>query len=79
IARLGKHRIKPTKEVHAFLETKGAAGLKDGILATDFLKRPEISYQEVAQFFPAPEDALDSKEIELVEIQIKYEGYIKKA
>ena len=36
IARLGKHRIKPTKEVQAFLETKGAAGLKDGILARDF-------------------------------------------
>ena len=79
IARLGKHRIKPTKEVQAFLETKGAAGLKDGILARDFLKRPEISYQEVAQFIPAPEEALDPKVIEQVEIQIKYEGYIKKA
>ena len=78
IARLGKHRIKPTKEVQAFLETKGAAGLKDGILARDFLKRPEISYQEVAQFIPAPEEALDPKVIEQVEIQIKYEGYIKK-
>ena len=64
IARLGKHRIKPTKEVQAFLETKGAAGLKDGILARDFLKRPEISYQEVAQFIPAPEEALDPKVIE---------------
>ena len=72
IARLGKHRIKPTKEVQAFLETKGAAGLKDGILARDFLKRPEISYQEVAQFIPAPEEALDPKVIEQVEIQIKY-------
>ena len=71
IARLGKHRIKPTKEVQAFLETKGAAGLKDGILARDFLKRPEISYQEVAQFIPAPEEALDPKVIEQVEIQIK--------
>ncbi|MCG4723054.1 tRNA uridine-5-carboxymethylaminomethyl(34) synthesis enzyme MnmG, partial [Alistipes putredinis] len=50
-----------------------------GILARDFLKRPEISYQEVAQFIPAPEEALDSKVIEQVEIQIKYEGYIKKA
>ena len=66
IARLGKHRIKPTKEVQAFLETKGAAGLKDGILARDFLKRPEISYQEVAQFIPAPEEALDPKVIEQV-------------
>ena len=59
------------------METKGAAGLKDGILARDFLKRPEISYQEVAQFIPAPEEALDPKVIEQVEIQIKYEGYIK--
>ena len=79
IARLSSVRVKPTKEVQAFLEAKGSAPLKDGILASDFLKRPEMTYREVTQFIPALEENLDDKVIEQVEIQIKYEGYIKKA
>jgi len=71
-------RIKPTKEVQAFLEAKGSATLKDGVLANEILRRPEIGYQEIAPFIPA-NDALTNREIEQVEIQIKYEGYIKKA
>lgn len=78
IKRLETIRIKPTAEVQSFLREKGSAELKDGVLAADFLKRPEISYQEVIQFIPA-NDNLTAKEVEQVEIQIKYEGYIKKA
>lgn len=78
IKRLNKLRLKPTPEVQDFLKEKGAAPLKDGILASDFLRRPEISYQELLQFIPANPD-LTEKEIEQAEIQIKYEGYIKKA
>lgn len=78
IARLQSIRIKPTQEVQQFLRDKGAAELKDGVLANEFLRRPEISYQEMLQFIPANE-TLAPKEIEQVEIQIKYEGYIKKA
>ena len=71
-------RIKPTEEVQAFLSSIEAAPLKDGVLASDFLKRPEISYADLLKFIPE-NDALTHKEIEQVEIQIKYEGYIKKA
>lgn len=78
IARLEKTRIKPTAEVQAFLKANNSAELKDGVLASDFLKRPEIGYQDLLQFIPA-NDQLTAKEIEQVEIQIKYEGYIKKA
>ena len=78
IKRLMTVRIKPTEEVQAFLATINAAPLKDGVLASDFLKRPEISYSDLMLFIPENE-ALTAKEIEQVEIQIKYEGYIKKA
>ena len=78
IERLKGIRIKPTKEIQAFLEAKGSATLKDGVLANEILRRPEIGYQEIAQFIPVNE-ALTNREIEQVEIQIKYEGYIKKA
>ena len=56
---------------------KGTAPLKDGVLANEFLRRPEVNYQELLQFIEA-NPALKPKEIEQVEIQIKYEGYIKK-
>lgn len=78
IARLGTIRIKPTAEVQTFLAAKEAAPLKDGVLANEFLRRPEVSYQELLQFIEA-DPSLTNKEIEQVEIQIKYEGYIKKA
>ncbi|MGX7351981.1 tRNA uridine 5-carboxymethylaminomethyl modification enzyme MnmG [Enterococcus canis] len=77
LKRLQTIRLKPTAEIQAFLAEKGGAPLKDGILAADFLRRPEVSYQELARFIPM--EALDNKVIEQVEIQIKYEGYIKKA
>lgn len=78
LTRLKKIRLKPTQEVQAFLKEKNSAELKDGLLAIDFLKRPELSYEELMKFIPANE-ALSKKEIEQVEIQVKYEGYIKKA
>lgn len=79
IARLNAVRVKPTADVQAFLEAKGSVPLKDGVLAGDFLKRPEMTYHEVTQFIPATDAKLDDKVIEQVEIQLKYEGYIKKA
>lgn len=77
--RLDTYRIKPNQQVNAFLAAKGTAPLKDGVLASDFLKRPEVSYQDLLQFIPAAPENLDRRVIEQVEIQIKYAGYIKKS
>lgn len=77
IERLKTVRIKPA-QVQSFLEEKGANPLKDGVLANEFLRRPEVNYQDLLQFIPSNEE-LTTKEVEQVEIQIKYEGYIQKA
>ena len=77
--RLEKSRLKPTKELQEFLATKNSAALKDGILAVDLLKRPELSYLDVVQFIEIPEVEIPRYVYEQVEIQVKYEGYIKKA
>lgn len=79
IKRLNTVRVKPTEAVQAFLVEKGSVPLKDGVLAGDFLKRPEMTYHEVQQFIAMPDEPLTDKVIEQVEIQLKYEGYIKKA
>lgn len=73
-----KIRIKPNAEVNAFVETHGDRELKDGVLATEFLRRPYATYQDLLKFIPAPAEPLDRRVIEQIEIQFKYEGYIKK-
>ncbi|ERL65895.1 tRNA uridine-5-carboxymethylaminomethyl(34) synthesis enzyme MnmG [Schleiferilactobacillus shenzhenensis] len=77
LARLQSIRIKPSQAVDDFLASKGGAPLKDGILASDFLKRPEVSYADLAQFMP-DHPAVDRRVVEQVTIQIKYAGYIAK-
>ncbi|WP_313468432.1 tRNA uridine-5-carboxymethylaminomethyl(34) synthesis enzyme MnmG [Carnobacterium sp.] len=78
LERLRHTRLKPTEEVQAFLAEKNIAPLKDGILALDFLRRPEISYWDILKFAPLAENL--SREVEeQIEIQVKYEGYIQKA
>lgn len=78
IERLSHIRLKPTEEIQRFLTEKGHAPLRDGILAIDFLRRPEISYTELMQF--AGNDVeLPEYVQEQVSIQVKYEGYIAKA
>ncbi|CAM3942638.1 tRNA uridine-5-carboxymethylaminomethyl(34) synthesis enzyme MnmG [Mesobacillus zeae] len=70
--------LKPTKEIQELIRSLGGSELKDGVRATDFLKRPEVSYTDLIQFAPL-EVPLDSEVSEQVEIQVKYEGYIEKS
>lgn len=79
IKRIRKTRLKPTPELQDFLASRNSALLKDGILVSDLLKRPEMSYLELLPFFGEAAETLDRRVIEQIEIQIKYEGYIKKA
>ncbi|WP_137596772.1 tRNA uridine-5-carboxymethylaminomethyl(34) synthesis enzyme MnmG [Paucilactobacillus kaifaensis] len=77
--RLANVRIKPTDDVNAFVAARGEKPLQDGILAIEFLRRPQVTYADLLKFIPAPEVSLDHRIIEQIEVQVKYEGYIKKA
>ena len=77
--RLDNIRIKPNDAVNQFLIAHNSGALKDAVLATDFLKRPEVRYDDLMKFIPAPAEPLERHIVEQVEIQIKYAGYIKKA
>lgn len=76
IARLQKLRIKPSAQVNELLAQYQMAPLQDGVLAADFLKRPQIHYSDIQDLIGGPELSLPV--IEQVEISIKYAGYIKK-
>lgn len=75
--RLYKTIVKPSDEVQQKLEAIGSSPLKEAIRAYDLLKRPEMTYAHVEEIIGSSDLPRDVKE--QVEIQIKYEGYIKKA
>ena len=73
---LKENRITPKKEINDYLESIGSSSLKDGISLYDLLKRPEISINNIKHFIDLN---YDNEVLEQVEINTRYEGYIKKA
>ncbi|MEG9298437.1 tRNA uridine-5-carboxymethylaminomethyl(34) synthesis enzyme MnmG [Mangrovibacillus sp. Mu-81] len=71
-------RIKPVEETQAVIREAGGSELKDGILAADLLKRPEMNYSHIKRLVPSEVELSPDVE-EQVEIQVKYEGYIEKS
>ncbi|MDD5888196.1 MAG: tRNA uridine-5-carboxymethylaminomethyl(34) synthesis enzyme MnmG [bacterium] len=74
--KLEETRITPKKEINLYLESINTKALKDGISLYELLKRPEITLEHINHFIEIPQDQEVGEE---VEINIKYEGYIKKA
>ena len=60
------------------VEEMGFKPLTDAVTAKEFLRRPEV-YQDVVVYIGPAAEELDDKIIELIETEIKYEGYISKA
>ena len=74
------NQLKNTKlvvkeEVNNFLKELKSAPIKDGITLYDLLKRPEIKISDLKNYL----NEYSKDVLEQVEINIKYEGYIKKA
>ena len=76
IDRLKKKTIKPTEKVNDFLRKHDSSEISNGVKLSDLLKRTELTYENMSE--------IDDERPELprdvaqeVEIQVKYEGYIK--
>jgi len=78
INRLSNYRIKPSERTQKIIESHGGAVLKDGILAIDLLRRPEMDYASIIELMD-DDKQVDDEVAEQVEIQTKYEGYIQKS
>lgn len=76
IKRLRELTVKPTKEVNELLKNNGTSELTTGTKMAELLKRTELTYDKLAQI-DSERPELTKQEKEEVEIQIKYEGYIK--
>lgn len=76
IARIKKLTIKPTEEVNEFLEKHGSSKISAGVKLADLLKRTELNYKTLSEI-DNNRPLLTHAEAQEVEIQVKYEGYIK--
>ena len=76
IERLKKTTVKPTAEVNDFLEKYNSSKINVGVKLGDLLKRTEMKYEYLKEIDPNMPN-LTKQEAEEVEIQVKYEGYIK--
>ena len=77
LARLESVHTAPTDEINALLKSRGTASLTSGASLADIIRRPQISYADIAPFdagrLPLPKAVLEE-----VEISLKYDGYIKR-
>ena len=76
IKRLKKLVVKPTEKVNELLRKAGTSILTNGTKMSELLKRTELNY-EILSEIDDERPKLSIQEKEEVEIQIKYEGYIK--
>ena len=76
VKRLKKTVVKPTDEVNDFLISVGTSPLTTGTKLAELLKRTEVTYENMS-IIDNERPKLDLQEAEEVEIQVKYEGYLK--
>ncbi len=77
IQRLKNTVISPTDEVNEILVSRETSAITTGVRLIDLLKRPQINY-ECLTSVDITRPSLDANIFEQVEIEVKYEGYIKR-
>jgi len=80
IDRLKEAKLKP-QEVNPILEACGSTPLKETKSAYEVLRRPEVPLSRLLELLPEfrlEDDGLLKEVLEEVEIEVKYEGYIKR-
>ena len=74
--RIYNKTIKPTEKVNKFLEEHNSSKINNGIKLAELLRRTELTYEDLKEI-DEDRPELSEQVKEEVEIQIKYEGYIK--
>lgn len=76
VKRLWKVNIAPSEELNSYLEEQGTDPINNGIKLAQLIRRPQLSYDGLA-FIDPDRKPLSDEVREQVDLQIKYEGYIK--
>ncbi len=77
IDRLTHTGVPGTPALNDLLAARGTSPVTDGCRLIDLLRRPQLTYNDLAPFDPAPQ-SLPRDVREQVEISVKYEGYIRR-
>ena len=77
IARLENTHLAPGEALNALLSAKGTAPVASGVSLADLVRRPQLSYADLSAF-DACRPTLDRAIVQAVEINLKYEGYIRR-
>ena len=77
INRLKETIIKPTEKVNNFLVNHGTTKRETGTKLSELIKRTELTYKDLEEIDEERNKNLSKDVIKEVEIQLKYEGYIK--
>ncbi len=77
IARVRSLTLAPSDELNALLVSRETSPLATGVRLDDLLRRPQLKYADLAPFDPTRPD-LPADVAEKVEVEIKYEGYLKR-
>ena len=77
LKRVQKTTLPPSQELNDILVSRGTSPLTTGAKLADLLKRPQITYEDLE---PVDKDRpqYSTAVFEAVEIELKYEGYIKR-
>ena len=75
--RLEANGVPTSPDLNAMLEARGSTPVASSARLADLLRRPQISYADIAPF-DASRPALPKAVTDEVEIQIKYEGYLER-
>ena len=76
IKRLKALTVRPEEKVNKLLEKAGTSVLTTGTKMAELLKRTELNYEMLKEIDPERPELSEQEKAE-VEIQVKYEGYIK--
>lgn len=75
-ARIKKTSIEPSEELNAMLEACGTSPITQSVKLIELVKRPQVTYRELMKFDKTAEYVGDVI-AEKVDVNIKYEGYIR--
>lgn len=77
ISRIKTVHVGASKEVQELMEALGSVPLASGMMLDELIRRPELTYDMVAPIDPE-RPSLPTDVTEQVNIELKYEGYIKR-
>ena len=77
VKRLEERGVPASEALNAMLETRDSAPVANSARLADLLRRPQVTYEDIAPFDPE-RPALPVTVTEEVEIQVKYAGYLQR-